>query len=91
MECFNNVNNKEAGLNSFFKPTAETHIRTTRQTECKTMNVPNIRTNTGRKSFSYRGPNFWNNITSDIRIIENKNDFKREVTRITCLDENHPG
>ncbi len=91
MECFNNINNKEAGLNSFFVPLANTHVRTTRQTEGKIMNVPNIRTNTGRKSFTYRGPNFWNNLITEVRTIENKNNFKREVTRLTCLDENHPG
>ncbi len=91
MECFNNINNKEAGLHSFFVPTSDTHVRTTRQTLGKIMNVPNIRTNTGRKSIAYRGPNFWNHLETEIRIIDNKNNFKREVTRLTCLDENHPG
>ena len=65
LECFNNVNNKESGLNAFFVPIADTHVRTTRQSQGKMMNVPNIRTNTGRKAISYRGPNTWNNIATD--------------------------
>ena len=88
MECFNNVNNEESGLHNLFIPIAETNVRTIRQTERKLMNVPDICTNTGQKAFSYRGPNRWNKLLLNLCAIENKNNFKKEITRLTCLDEN---
>ena len=91
MEYFNCINNKESGLHKLFTLLSEIKIRTTRQTEAKLMSVPDIHTNTGHKAFSYRGPNSWNRIETSIRLIENKNNFKKEITKTTCLDINHLG
>ncbi len=91
LECLNSATNPKSGLHKFFTPISVTNIRTTRQTEQKVMNVPYIRSNAGRKAFSYRGPCNWNRIDASVHVIDNKNNFEREITRLTCLDENHPG
>ena len=55
------------------------------------MNVDNVRTLTGRKAYSYRGPSFWNTLDENAKQIENKNTFKKHIIEIICRDVNHPG
>ena len=90
MECFNNINNPEAGPNHMFN-TVDDRAHNTRTTGTKVMKVPNIRTTTGRKAFSYRGPRFWNDLHSDCRQIDKKDTFKRHISKTICRDVNHPG
>ena len=90
VDCFNNVNNEEAGLNKYYK-TNDTRERTTRSTGTKYMGVPNLRTCVGRKAYSYRGPTFWNNLGADSRLMTDKEQFKRHINKVLCRDVNHPG
>ena len=91
IECHNNIFNKASGLHNMFKTLDETRTRRTRATDTNTMCVPNVRSMVGRKAFSYRGPRFWNNLSNEFRLIENKNSFKTHISKETCRDVNHPG
>ena len=91
IECHNNIYNKESGLYSMFKQLDNTRVRRTRTTETNTMCIPRINSVVGRKAFSYRGPHFWNNLTSESRQIESKNSFKTHISKETCRNVNHPG
>ena len=71
MECHNNTYNKEAGLHTFFNPIDSTRARSTRSENTKRMKTKTVRSVVGRKAFSFRGPNFWNTIDTDSRLIEN--------------------
>ena len=55
------------------------------------VNVENIRTVTGRKAFGFRGPNFWNKLEIEARVIEEKRAFKNHISKLFCRDVNHPG
>ena len=54
------------------------------------MNIPDLRTASGCKAFSFKGPVYWNSLPEDARIIENKNEFKTKLNKLLMLDENHP-
>ena len=91
MECHNNIYNKEARLHDMFIKLDQERERTTRSTNTNCMKVKNVRTLTGHKAYSYRGPAFWNTLEEDIRQIEDKNSFKKHITKLMCRDVNHPG
>ena len=91
MDCFNNINNLEAGLHKLFKPVNSNRTKNTRSSNTKQMEVQNVKTVTERKAQEYRGPNFWNSITTDIRQLECKTTFKKHITKHICQDINHPG
>ncbi len=55
------------------------------------METPDLKTTTtGRKAYSYRGPNTWNHYSNELRSITNKNEFRREINKEIVRDENHP-
>ena len=91
MECHTGVNNKESGLHFMFKSKDENRERTTRSTQTNQVEVENIRTVTGRKAFGFRGPNYWNKLNTDCRVITDKNEFKNHISKLICRDVNHPG
>ena len=90
IDCFNNINNAEAGLHKMYK-NSDNIGRTTRRTGTKHMVVRDIRSCVGRKAYSYEGPNFWNTLDSDTRCMTGKEAFKRHINKIICRDVNHPG
>ena len=52
-----------------FQPKDETNVRETRSARTNQVEVTNIRTVTGCKAFGFRGPNYWNKLEADTRII----------------------
>lgn len=91
MDCFNNIKNDEAGLHSMFIPIDEDRVRSTRSENRNMMRVPDVRSVTGRKAYSYRGPSFWNTLENESRTITTKTTFKTHITKLFCRDVNHPG
>jgi len=70
---FKIINNKSPGyLYSLFNDTSNIHSHYTR----KRFFIPSIKTNYGKNSFEYFGPQFWNLLPSEIRNITNLNEFK---------------
>ena len=67
------------------------HTRETRSSHTHQVQVENIRTVTGHKAFGFRGPNFWNQLESDTRVIEDKVAFKNHISKIVRRDVNHSG
>ena len=70
IECFTGVHNHESGLHYMFQKTDNERTRETRSSNKHQVKVENIRTMTGRKAFGFRGPNFWNKMEYDARVIE---------------------
>ncbi len=91
VECHNNIFNPESGLQSMFTQQDSERTRRTRSTNTNKMVIPKVKTMAGRKAFSYRGPHFWNNLDEESRQIENKNGFKKHISKEICRDVNHPG
>ena len=86
VECFKQVNNSQSSLNHYFVPAETRHTCT----GGKKVKVPDIKSATGRKGFSYRGPVYWNKVSEDLKNCESINSFK-----VSCLDQilrdvNHP-
>ncbi len=71
--------------------TIEGRLRQTCATTSNYMLVPDIRSHTGRKAYSYRGPAYWNTLDVESRMIENKANFKTHITKEVCRDVSHPG
>ena len=71
--------------------TVDDRVRTTRSTGTNYMVVPNIRSSTGRKAYSYRGPTYWNSLGVESRGLTERGQFKRHINKILCRDVNHPG
>ena len=80
VDCHNNIYNEEAGLHSMYQ-TVDDRVRATRSIGTNYMKVPNIRSCTGRKAYSYSGPSFWNKLDSDTRQLEDKTAFKRHISK----------
>ena len=91
MECFIGVHNEESGLHYMFQKSDNERVRETRSSNKYQVKVENIRTVTGRRAFGFRGPNFWNKIDSEARVIEEKGAFKNHISKLFCRDVNHPG
>ena len=85
-ECYKHVTNKESSLNSFFQCTGGRRTRT----GDKKVKVPDIRSATGRKGFSYRGPTFWNAVDEELKNCENVDAFKRTYLDKLLREVNHP-
>ena len=91
MECFTGVHNEESGLHYMFEQIDNTRGRETRSTHTHQVKIDNIRTVTGRKAFGFRGPNFWNKLETDARLITEKVAFKNHILKLFCCDVNPPG
>ena len=91
MECFTGVHNHESGLPYMFKKTGMARIRETRSSHTHKVQTENIRTVTGCKAFGFRGPNLWNKLEVEKRVIEEKAAFKNHISKIVHRDVNHPG
>ena len=90
VDCHNNIFNEEAGLNNMYK-TVDDRNRVTRNTGTRYMKVPNIRSCSGRKAYSYQGPIIWNSLDNETRQITDKGAYKRHISKQLCRDVNHPG
>ncbi len=88
-DCFKHVNDSTSSLAYMFIPWVTG--RPTRRGQSKIMNIPDLRTGSGCKAYSFKGPVFWNGLPKDAHIIENKNEFKTKLNKLLMLDENHPG
>ncbi len=86
VDCHKHVNIPDSSLNYMFKSKRK---RTTRSGP-KLVEVPQRRTATGRKAFSFRGPNHWNNLDVSKRVIENQDSFKRTILKEMLRDVDHP-
>ena len=91
VECHKNVHNQFAALHSFFTPLSTIAVRTMRGTEAKQMSIPKKVTQTGRKAFSYRGPDHWNKLDVCLRNLDKVNPFKNQLLKEFMRDVNHPG
>ena len=88
MDCYTHVSNQDSSLNHMFvEPIA---VRQTQRSNEENIIVPDIRTNLGRKAYSYRRPVFWNGIENDLKLIQSKNSFKTEYIKFLLRDVNHP-
>ena len=88
MDCYTHVRNQNSSLSHMFvKPEA---VRQTQRSNEDNVQVPDIRSNDGRKAYSHRGPVFWNKIDNAIKSIQSKNCFKTQYTKFLLRDVNHP-
>ena len=60
MDCHKSVNDKNSSLARYFIPKV-THV-TRAGNPC--MEIPNLKTNVGRRAFSYRGPEHWDKLAT---------------------------
>ncbi len=80
-----------SSLSKFFTPVIAVTGHRTRGAVGKSMVVVNLRSDTGRKAFSYHGPNSWNALPLQLRSIEIFNDFKKAVSeQVHDLFGDHP-
>ena len=66
------------------------HARTTRRSNELNVRVPRVKSELGRKAYSYRGPICWNAVNSEIKQSESKDAFKSAYTRYLLRGVNHP-
>ncbi len=88
VDCYKHVTNPLSSLSYMFRNFE--NIRMTRRSNELNVKVPNIRSEIGRKAYSYRGPVCWNAIESDIKKSENKNVFKSAYTKYLLRGVDHP-
>ena len=69
----------ESSLKFMFVRESDQRERRTRNSDTLSMVVPFLRTTTGRKAFSYRGPYSWNSLNRSIRLIESINVFETDL------------
>ncbi len=91
IECHKNIYNTDASLKYMFVCESDIRERCTRNTDTQSMFIPHYRTVTGRKAFSFRGPQTCNSLNRPIRMIESLNAFKSEILKDVMRDVNHPG
>ncbi len=85
LDCFTHINNPNSSLNKYFKfwPGRVTKTGETR------LELPNLKTNFGRRAFSYRVPNHWMKLLEEIKNLTSRPMFKTACIR-NMRDENHP-
>ncbi len=91
--CHKNVFMDEVrtGLMSFFEKKGALNVRVSRRANTNDVIIPDVRSQIGRKSISYRGPSFWNSLPNVLKSLAKFTSFVAEWKR-TCLInfENHP-
>ena len=50
------------------------------------LRLPNMKTRAGNSSFSLKGPQFWNSVSTELRNIERKTTFKNAIKRATLYE-----
>ncbi len=86
-ECFKHIHNEASSLHSLFEPNVGRPTRSSGST----YKIPNLKTDTGRRAFSYRGPHHWNGLPNEAKNSENLNAFKTNYLNLILRDVNHPG
>ncbi len=89
VDWYKQVTNDNSSLRYMFNKLAR--VRPTRRQNELTVDVVFTRTETDRKSFCYRGPAFWNNVTSDIKVRLLLPSIKAAYTANLLRDINHSG
>ena len=78
-------------MSKYFVPVIEVTGRRARGAIGKSMTVSRLRSDTGRKAFSFRGPNSWNNLPLNLRCIDKFTEFKKAVSeQVHDLFGHHP-
>ena len=85
MDCHKAIHTNNS-MTRYFQTRA---TRTTRAGD-KRLVIPNLKTNMGRKAFSYRGPSHWEGLPVHLKNIKSPDVFKSECLKTICRDENHP-
>ena len=60
---------------------SQTRTRNTRQRG--QLNIPGCRTNTGRRSFTYRSAKLWNNLRDDVKSTDSIKVFRKRLVKPT--------
>ena len=90
-ECHKNVYPAgPAPLKKMFIPLENHAVRRTRWSVGNNLVVPRVKTNQGRKAFSYVGPVMWNSLDASTMSIELVEPFKRELKKLFCMFDDHP-
>ena len=78
-------------MSKFFIPLNVGGRRVTRRSNGRNMRVPNMRTMKGRCSIAYRGPNHWNGLSNELKLMDKYEAFKRGYSKELINNfENHP-
>ena len=83
MACPNHVNSQSSSLNRYFKPRK---TRATRVGDTQ-MQLPNLRTEAGKKAHSYRVSHHWENLPTQLNDIASKLVFKQSDLENNLVDE----
>ena len=86
VECYKQVTNSESSLHKYFQPVESRRMRAGENK----FKVQDIRSATGRKCFSFRGPMHWKSVEEELKNSENVNAFKKNYLDKTLRDVNHP-
>ncbi len=84
-ECYKHVKTSDSSWSHMFVPKVNRRTRTGDKYK-----VSELRTTTGRKAFSYRGPDFWNQVPEELKNSQNPNAFKTDYLNNILWDVNHP-
>ena len=80
-----------SSLSKFFVPIVKVTNRNTRAAHGKCMRVVNLRSDMGRKAFTYMGPVNWNRLPLELWVIEKFDEFKKAIsTQVHNLFGDHP-
>ena len=86
VECYKQVNNTQSSLHHYFQQQESSRTRT----GDKKLKVPDLKTTTGRRSFSYRGPVHWNSMPEELKSCESVDAFKRTYLNRVLRDVYYP-
>ena len=79
------------GVTKFFKHLSNRGTRVSARTNIYNVVIPDVRSNFGRKSLSYRGPYFWNVLSNDLKNLTKSNSFIHAWVEFCKVNfENHP-
>ena len=85
------ASNGTSSLSKYFIPLNVGGRRVTRRSNGRNMRVPKMRTMKGRCSISFRGPNHWNSLSNELKVLDKYESFKKGYSRELISNfENHP-
>ena len=68
-------------LSQLFVPIVEVTGRSTRLSKSKSFKIPKTRTKLCQNAFDVTGPGLWNNLPTELKLNDNYNSFKREISK----------
>ncbi len=91
VECHKNVFPEgPAPLKKMFIPIVNHAVQRTRRCMGNNVVVPRVKTNQGRKAFSYVGPVTWNGLEGNLKLVDKMEPFKRELKKLFSMFDDHP-